>query len=166
MIAYIDESKAKNYLLVMNLVLPSEQTYLRRALSAQLLAGQRSFHFTKESNRRRTQLVRHLLGLNFRVVVFSIKGVSNTESRKPLIVEACKNIRKFEISNLVFELDQSCYQNDMKLLNEIRPEVSWDHRERHQEPLLWVADAVAWCVNRGGEWERMVRPMIVQAIHC
>ena len=166
MIAYIDESKAKNYLLVLNLVLPGEQIYLRRTLISQLLAGQRSFHFTKESNRRRTQLVRLLLGLNFRVVVFSIKGMSNTESRRSLIAEACKNIRKLEISNLVFELDQSCYLNDVKILNEIRPGVPWDHRERHQEPLLWVADAVAWCVNRGGEWERMVRPMIVQTITC
>jgi hypothetical protein len=78
----------------------------------------------------------------------------------------CEQSQRMEIRELVFELDQSCFVDDIKLLSEIRPNLTWDHRERHQEPLLWVADAVAWCVNRGGEWERMVRPMIVETIEC
>ena len=166
MIAYIDESKSKNYLLALNLVLPGDQTLLRKTLNTQLLAGQRSFHFRKESKRRRNQIVQKLLSLDIRVVIFSLKGKSDIEARKCLITHVRKNLRKLEISSLVFELDQSCFVSDVRLLNQLRPEVNWDHRERHLEPLLWVADAVAWCVNRGGEWERMVRPLILQTIEC
>ena len=34
----------------------------------------------------------------------------------------------------------------------------WDgtyhHQHDHEEPLLWLADAISWCWNKGGEWAR------------
>ena len=166
MIAYIDESKAKSYLFAVHLVAPNRQIPLRKILSQQLLAGQRSFHFRKESDRRRIRLIRLLIQLDVRVMIFKIAGCSDVEARNLLIREICSSATRYGIQDLVFELDRSCISNDIGFLNVIRPAIGWDHRERHQEPLLWVADAVAWCVNRGGEWERMVRPMIVETIDC
>lgn len=166
MIAFIDESKAKKYLLVLGLVEFQHLTRLRKFLVKNLLAGQRSVHFRKESARRRTQLLRMIVGLDIQVVVFKDKNGSSPSSRESLIRKVCENYQRLKIRELVFELDQSCLEDDIKLLNALRPDLSWDHRERNQEPMLWVADAVAWCVNRGGEWERMVRPMIVETIEC
>jgi hypothetical protein len=68
--------------------------------------------------------------------------------------------------NLIFELDETVRFKDHHFLKQQRTDFAWDHRKRHEEPLLWVADAVAWCVNRGGDWERMVRPIIVETIDC
>ena len=165
-IAYIDESKAKSYILAVCLAQPKEISRLRKTLSTKLLKGQRSFHFRKESDRRRVQLVRFLLEFDFKVVIFRDTGRSVVQARKTLITQVCATASKFGITELVFELDNSAWESDIKLLNELRPSMPWDHRERHQEPLLWVADAVAWCVNRGGEWERMVRPLILETIEC
>lgn len=73
---------------------------------------------------------------------------------------------------MVFELDESAKVQDDQILSRAirlirgKREMQWDHLQRHEEPLLWVSDAVAWCVNRGGDWERMVRPMIVETIEC
>ena len=166
MIAFIDESKAKKYLLVLSLLGPRDLATTRRFLTRTLLAGQRSVHFRKESPRRRTYLIKTFRKLNIRVVVFKDKLGSSVSSRTLLIRRICDEAKRLELSELVFELDQNCFNNDVKLLNAVRPDLSWDHRERNQEPLLWVADAVAWCVNRGGEWERVVRPMIVETIEC
>ena len=166
MIAYIDESKDKQYLFVLNVVSPKSLPMLRKALAGQLLAGQRSIHFRKESSRRRIKLIRILLSLDFRLIVFKTNRSPPSEARNSLIQVVCENTKKFAITDLVFELDQLSLESDITQLNKLRPEVQWDHRQRHQEPLLWVADAVAWCVNRGGEWERLVRPMIVETIDC
>ena len=65
-----------------------------------------------------------------------------------------------------FELDETAHAHDSKLLSDLQRNILWDHRERNQEPLLWVSDAVAWCVNRGGDWERLVRPLIIETIDC
>lgn len=166
MIAFIDESKAKKYLLVLALVESRDLTGMRKSLVQNLLAGQRSINFRKESSRRRKQLLGIFLNLNIRVIVFKDIKAPSGLSRGSLIRQICENVPRLKTTELVFELDITCLAEDVKLLNEIRPSVSWDHRERHQEPLLWVADAVAWCVNRGGDWERIVRPMIAETIEC
>lgn len=166
MIAFIDESKATRYLFALCLLEPRYLAGTRKILVQNLLAGQRSIHFRKESNRRRTQLIRKFLKLDIRIVVFIEKRAPSVNSRNLLIRQICEQSRHFKITELVIELDQSSFNDDVKHLNEIRPAFIWDYRERHQEPILWVADAVAWCVNRGGEWERMVRPMIIETFEC
>lgn len=39
-------------------------------------------------------------------------------------------------------------------------------RESHvfvdEEPLLWAADAIAWCWQRGGVWKDKVRGLVVR----
>lgn len=41
-----------------------------------------------------------------------------------------------------------------------RPDLRYDHPRAHEEPLLAVADAVAWCWNRGGWWQQRVHNMV------
>ena len=67
---------------------------------------------------------------------------------------------------MVLELDETIRIHDHEFLKRQDSVNEWDHLKRHEEPLLWVPDAVAWCINRGGDWERMVRSMIVETIEC
>ncbi len=32
--------------------------------------------------------------------------------------------------------------------------------QKHEEPLLWVADAIAWCIQRGQPWANLVVDLI------
>ena len=91
---------------------------------------------------------------------------NRTPSRTALIKAIHGQIINLGATELVFELDETARVHDSKLLSDLQTKILWDHRERNQEPLLWVADAVAWCVNRGGEWEKLVRPLIVETIDC
>ena len=166
MIAYIDECKAKRYVFVLHLVDPKDQTRLRRHLTEKLMHGQRSIHFRKESPRRRKHLVKEFLGANFKVVIFQETSTNSFPSRSKIIRAIHEHTLELGVTELVFELDETDVVHDSRLLSNLHSSIRWDHRLRNQEPLLWVADAVAWCVNRGGEWERMVRPMIVQTIDC
>jgi len=34
------------------------------------------------------------------------------------------------------------------------------HLRASQEPLLWVSDGIAWCLQRGGPWASAVAPLI------
>jgi hypothetical protein len=38
--------------------------------------------------------------------------------------------------------------------------VSYEHFRSHEEPALWVADAVAWCWGAGGEWRHRISPIV------
>lgn len=166
MIAFIDESKAKKYRLVAYLEEPSNLHAKRKALTSCLLAGQRSVHFRKESNQRRRHLISMITSMNPKILVFVVQGLAPAPARNLLISALCQKITNYSIDELVFELDQSSIAQDSQHLNDIRPPIHWDHRERHHEPLLWIADAAAWCLNRGGEWERLVKPLIIETIEC
>ncbi|WP_460702136.1 hypothetical protein [Myceligenerans halotolerans] len=55
---------------------------------------------------------------------------------------------------------------DRRILNqELRKtEVRYDHMHRHEEPLLWAADAVAWAWQRGGPWQAAAKGLIAEVI--
>jgi hypothetical protein len=41
----------------------------------------------------------------------------------------------------------------------------YDHMPPHSDPLLWVADAVAWCSSAGGAWRERITPLVVCSQH-
>lgn len=169
---FIDESKSKNYLLVCFAAEDKNVIALRKSIKVLLLPGQRSIHFQKESDRVRKRIISTLLGLNVKCLVFRVAGRIALEARRISIQKMVTFGSQSGYGRFVFELDETSLHEDVKVLNELTyskqliGEVSWDHIERHHEPLLWVADAVAWCINRGGDWARMVRPMILETIEC
>lgn len=38
--------------------------------------------------------------------------------------------------------------------------LAYVHLAAHQEPALWIPDAVAWCYGAGGEWRRRVSTLV------
>lgn len=67
---------------------------------------------------------------------------------------------------LVIDRDDSLTDNDRQVLyNRVRVAgnehaLSYEHMHRHEEALLAIPDAVAWCYARGGEWKRQAQPLL------
>jgi hypothetical protein len=50
------------------------------------------------------------------------------------------------------------------LLGELRARATafdYDHMPPSGDPLLWVADAIAWCSSAGGAWCQRIEPLVV-----
>lgn len=168
--AYIDESKAKQYVFAVVLVPHSERTAIRKALMQFVLPGQRSLHFVKESVRRRKQILTQLTKLPIKVLILKSDSRKNNSTRENLIRNLVRRSGEMGVQLFVFDMDQSTQRKDQITLTSESSQrvklVTWDFLHRNQEPLLWAADAVAWCVNRGGDWARMARPLILETIEC
>ena len=71
---------------------------------------------------------------------------------------------------LVFEQDDSLVRSDQTVLYaavrqaEVSGRLTYEHLPARSEPLLWVADAAAWCWARGGPWRTRLDP-IVRQVH-
>jgi hypothetical protein len=169
---FIDETKNQDFVFVGCLVPSKDLGKVRRILKGFLLPGQRSIHFHNESHRRRRKIIGVLLSLKLKVLITRVKGYTGNRARSESLEALVKLALKHQVSRLVLELDSSSLELDLKTLAKVsylslkETPLPWDHMERHHEPLLWVADAFAWCLNRGGEWERIVRPMIIETIEC
>jgi hypothetical protein len=40
------------------------------------------------------------------------------------------------------------------------PDLTYRHHAAYAEPLLAIPDAIAWCVQRGGQWSKLVRDIV------
>jgi hypothetical protein len=59
--------------------------------------------------------------------------------------------RDLDSTSLSIERDDSSHNSDQKLLKEglrNQEDISFRIQYRHEEPMLWVADAVAWSFQR------------------
>jgi EAL domain-containing protein (putative c-di-GMP-specific phosphodiesterase class I) len=122
-------------------------------------------HFKSENARRKKLIVKLMRGLNCQLVVVKCR-TPQASARLCALNSLVTSDLASSCARIVLELDETVRVKDNAYLKQQSRLAEWDHKQRHEEPLLWVADAVAWCVNRGGEWERMVRPMIVETIEC
>jgi hypothetical protein len=44
------------------------------------------------------------------------------------------------------------------------PDLAYEHRYAHEEPALWVPDAIAWCYGAGGLWRRRIEPIVEKTL--
>lgn len=143
--------------MVGHLVADTVAAQLRKAIKSQVLSGQRSTHFSKESDSRRKYLLRQFRKLGCVSIFVVIRNHSTRASRQIAISTLLAVSGEFDIHTLIFDLDETTYLADRELIrryNEPRiPNfVHFDFKRRNEEPLLWVADGVAWALNRGGDW--------------
>lgn len=42
--------------------------------------------------------------------------------------------------------------------------LTFGHAGAHEEPPLWVPDAIAWAAGRGGDWRRRAEPLVEKIV--
>lgn len=69
-------------------------------------------------------------------------------------------------SLILLEQDDRVIESDRRLLHQWTTKLGcvdrlmYEHRRPHEECLLWISDAVAWCWYKGGDWRRRVEPVV------
>ncbi|WP_436793315.1 hypothetical protein [Actinospongicola halichondriae] len=157
--AFTDESWRKSTYLVATVVIETgAMSAARSEVTAYLRGNQRRIHMNKESDGRRRQFLDLIESLELEAiaVVGTTAGTSMPDARRPLIAETAGDLADRGVANWLIEsvnhvqdgLDRESIANRLSLLDQ-RPRIQYDHRPAHTEPLLWVADGLAWAVARG-----------------
>lgn len=165
-VIYVDESKDPAYIIAALVIQDPQIPKIRKILLASRRKNQRSIHFKKESPNRRKELIDLYVSHKLELVLF-LSGKKNAKAaREACFEELVKYSKEMNIGRIVIERDDSVFEADEKLLVKLISEagckgsIGFEHFYRHEEPLLWVPDSIAWCANRGGEWSRLARPLI------
>jgi hypothetical protein len=164
---YVDESKRRGYILAATIVENHTAPSLRKALKREITSG-RSIHFIDEKDSRRKQLLQAYIRLGFKVRIFSEDGKPDFDLRKVCLIRAFEFATQNGIEQVVIETDESILLLEKRFLNQLFKEREWsgivgyDHKAKHEEPLIWVSDAVVWCVGRGGDWAKLAEPLILR----
>lgn len=161
----MDETKASGLLLAIVLVAPSDVAAVRRTMNALRMRGQRRIHFAKESPARRGAIAAAISAMPITAVVVDARRVrSGRDARERALTGAVGPLVELGVDRLTIEQDDSLVESDRRALFRAtrglaRPFV-YNHARPSTEPLLWIPDAVAWSVARGGDAERRISTVI------
>lgn len=163
--AFVDESK-KNGLLIVASIVPVEHVQAtRKVMNGLLLKNQRRIHFKHEHDRRKKQIVAEIARLPITIRLYHASlDRGELEARRSCLTRLAVDLRSLDATLLVVERDDSLVEHDRRWLFEsIRragDEMDYLHLRAHEESLLWIADALAWCWPAGGMWRDRVRTLV------
>jgi hypothetical protein len=166
---FVDESERSDaYWLAAALVIEGQLDRIRVSLRDLRRPGQRRVHFAKESNPRRREILSGLIAVGLRARVYSCSGPA-TEARETCLLALVADIVPAGARRLVLESRASMDHRDLRVINAAlrkhgQHRLDYLHLRPEEEPMLWVADAVAWAVGAGGDWRRRVTPLLEEHV--
>jgi hypothetical protein len=167
--AFVDESiRGQRYLMACVLLEAAQLAVVRNDLRALVLHGGR-VHFHNESASRRRLILEAIAGSqvsSFVVVCHRGHGVSEFQARDMCLARIVDELQQREVGRLTIESRQDD-RDDTRTLRRARrphPSLVWEHALPTAEPLLWVADGLAWAVGAGGRWRDSVTSVVADVI--
>jgi hypothetical protein len=162
---FVDETKQRGLLLTAAAVLPGDLRSARAAMRGLVLARQRRIHFFRESESRRKKILDVVAELAPDCVLYDGSDQPRRVQRELCLQALVADLAHRRAQVLVIERDDSVLTLDRKLLyRSVRDHgcagLQYRHLRAHEEPLLAIPDAIAWCWQRGGHWRDRVRELI------
>lgn len=159
--AFVDESiRGPRYLMACVLVEARHLALVRRSTAALVGAGKR-LHFHQELDRTRRTALELIVTLPVGVTVVACTrrhGVSQFQARDACLVEIVRQLQDRSVPRLTVESRQDD-RDDHRTIARSRnsePPLTFGHRRALDEPVLWIADAVAWAYGAGNRWAPLV----------
>jgi hypothetical protein len=164
---YIDESKAKGYVVVAVSVPPVEVPATRRLVRGLVAPGQRRVHMKSEKAPRKREILTAVAALELGVVVYAAETSryrTDIAARRACLDRLVADHAHLA-AQLVLESDPSQDPRDRRDLIELTrshgcPELAYTHTTAAAEPLLALPDVIAWAWARGDDWRRRIAPAI------
>ncbi len=164
--AFVDESKQHGLLVAAAVFQPRDLAPARTALRRLCLPGQSRLHFTKERDERRRQILTVILGLGVVVDLYDATDIRDQQQARAACLRAVvQDLAAAGGQRLVLEQDDSLVRSDQAVLYAAvrdaaaSDRLTYEHLMAGAEPLLWVADAAAWCWTRGAPWPGRLQPI-------
>ena len=168
---FVDESKAKDFILCSVEVEVSEIPQLRRALYKLTLPGQSRIHIVSESPRRRRLLVTSYREMSLKISILRVRGSTSVQSRNRALEALISRLDLNSTYQLWIERDENHVNSDQASLTQalrrlgLENNVSFFHADPKSQPLLWLPDAFAWLANRGGDWAKELKKFDASVIY-
>jgi hypothetical protein len=166
---FVDESKARHYLLVAAVIQEAQVDRVRKAVGGLRLPGQARIQFTSESDPRRKAILSGMAaaGLSSAVAIYDVADVRNVKAaRDAAMARLVDDVAKMGARKLVIEHDANVLASDTRIIRDRASQAGcldlliYEHRRAREECLLAIPDAVAWAWARGGEWRTRARPLV------
>jgi hypothetical protein len=169
---FVDESKRRGFLLAAAAVESDQLAGLRRHIMALRLPGQRRLHMTSESDRRRKTILAAMIETAGPcVTIYQVAAHrSDREARDLAMTRLVDDAAKMGAARLIIERDEPAVVSDRRIIRDRTTRagcldtLAYVHRRPHEDCLLAIPDAAAWCWAKGGDWRHRARPLVSDVV--
>ena len=169
--AFVDESgRGSRYHVCVVVVANGDVDELRRLVRSFCLPGQRRWHFVHERDSRRRQIIDAIV-VSGQVTALIYRGKGrDAEIRAESFRRMVEPLLERGVTRLIIESREGRDELDRQVLvGQLRGRADaflYDHMPPHGDPLLWIADAIAWCSSAAGTWQERIEPITTsEAVH-
>jgi hypothetical protein len=169
---FVDETRQRGYLLAAAVVEAGSLAASRQAIRALIMPRQRRIHFKGESNPRRHKILDAIIDLGVRANIYQAdRRQSDADARRSCLIRLVADVAELKAARLVLEPDDSAVKADQAVLyanvraTGLADSLRYEHLRAHEECLLALPDAIAWCWARGGHWRSRVQEIVVGSRH-
>ena len=168
---FVDESKSNAYILAAVIVAPGNAASLRKSIAKLLMPGQGYIHFVNESSPRRKAILSAFEKLQPRVRIYVCQGASHITARAICFEALLNDFVELGVTTLIIERDDALLKSDELVVREglykrgLKPKVEFRHVGKSDEPIVWIADAMAWSFARGDDFRRRALKLIESVNH-
>lgn len=165
-IAGIDESQRPSvYLMCAAIASTSDINRIRQTMRTFLLPNQRRLHAKKESPGRRRTLLKCLTEMGGFTCVVLVGQARDARDRPECLGTLAGYLLDCAVRELVLErIDPGTMRRDQYVVQTLSrqrtEEFSMRHEQPDKEPLLWIADLVAYAYCAGGEVRKATEPVV------
>jgi len=162
--AFVDESvRGPRYL--MACVMAEVRHLPEMRLTMRDLALHQRVHFNNESTARKRMVLSVITTMPITAFIAVAQrglGVTEFAARNACLAAIVAQVQRRNIPLLVIESRDDDREDERQLVRVRRPEpwLSFEHRLPDHEPMLWVADAIAWAQGAGSKWRTLIEPVI------
>ena len=164
---FVDESKAKDYLMVAVTIPSSRVDQTRTTIRGLVMPGARRVHMHRESDRRKRTILTTLATLPFQATLYNAGNQGSERQRRDRCLAAIIHDAATTTPALItLEADNTLKAADLRTLYKAREAaeafntVTYDHVSSHHDLALAIPDSIAWAWARGGQWHQRVRPLL------
>jgi len=169
---FVDESRrGRVYLLAATLIASRDLAPTRALMRGLRSRGERRVHFTHERDTIQKDIAARLVAAALRTRIYQGQGRSEAV-RDQCLRAAVSDIAPEGVLRLVLESrDHKGNLSDRRTIQSAltscgtSPDLAYEHMFAHEEPALWVPDAIAWCYGAGGEWRRRIEPIVEKTVN-
>lgn len=162
----VDESEVGGYSMTAVAVRAADVDRVRVQLRRQLRKRQRSIHFTNERQEARKAFLATMIAMPVTAKVYHANA-GPKDACPQCLRRLAESVRASTCRRLVLDRNDSVVKIDRQVLQQVLGrgwEGTYDHLRDHEEPLLWLADAISWCWNKGGKWRSSLSEIEVKAV--
>lgn len=161
---FVDETKGHSYVMVAAIMSPDDLQIARKQLAALCRPGQRRVHMNHENSSRRREIISAIDGLGPNVMIYDGRAYGKDEraARHACLDRVVDDAAAAGAHRLIIERDDSVIAQDRRWVYArvhalgCEARLTYEWQRAHEESLLAIPDAVAWCWARGGDWRRRI----------